>query len=101
MIQRYTVEQLADELECTPETVVARIAIGDIPAAKFGRGWIIPAKAADEGINDLALREAAERRRLFLERQESTSAGAGTLVVTSGPSGPRKPRQAPPLPQLQ
>lgn len=94
MIERYTIEEAAELLECTPETVAERIAIGDLPAVKFGRGWIIPAQALDQRLNELALQQAAERR-------SKREAGASAPVVVSMDTGPRRARQPPPLPQLQ
>lgn len=93
MIQRYTVAQAAELLECTPETVVERITAGQLPAVKFGRGWIIPAQALDQRLNELALQQAELRRN-----SRPPSPG---MVVKPAQGGPRKARTPPPLPRLQ
>lgn len=93
MIERYTVEQAAEILCCAPETVAERIDTGDLPAVKFGRGWIIPAQALDQRLNEIALREAEERRR-------QREAGQEVKKAISKAKGPRKARVPPALPQV-
>lgn len=93
MIQRYTVAEAAKLLECEPETVAERIASGDLPAVKFGRGWIIPAQALDQRLNELALQQAELRR--------NSRAGKGTSPVPVKQAGPRRARTPPALPSLQ
>ena len=59
----YNVAQVADLLECTEETVVEWINAGELPGAKFGRGWVIPADALRVRLNEIALEHAKARRQ--------------------------------------
>jgi excisionase family DNA binding protein len=59
----YNVTQVAELLECTEETVVERINAGELPGAKFGRGWVIPADALRVRLNEIALEHAKTRRQ--------------------------------------
>lgn len=59
----YNVAQVADLLQCTEETVVERINAGELPGAKFGRGWVIPADALRVRLNEIALEHAKTRRQ--------------------------------------
>lgn len=59
----YNVAQVADLLGCTEETVVERINAGELPGAKFGRGWVIPADALRVRLNEIALEHAKTRRQ--------------------------------------
>lgn len=93
MIQRYTVAQAAELLECAPETVAERIDSGDLPAVKFGRGWILPAQALDQRLNELALEHAEERRR------QKVVESAAAQVIGAAQSR-RKARTPPKLPSL-
>ncbi len=59
----YNVAQVAYLLGCTEEIVVERINAGDLPGAKFGRGWVIPADALRVRLNEIALEHARTRRQ--------------------------------------
>lgn len=59
----YNVAQVADLLQCTEETVVERINAGELPGAKFGRGWVIPADALRVRLNEIALEHAKTKRQ--------------------------------------
>ena len=59
----YNVTQVADLLGCTEEIVVERINAGELPGAKFGRGWVIPADALRVRLNEIALEHAKTRRQ--------------------------------------
>jgi excisionase family DNA binding protein len=59
----YNVAQVADLLGCTEEIVVERINAGELPGAKFGRGWVIPADALRVRLNEIALEHAKNRRQ--------------------------------------
>ncbi len=61
----YNVTQVAELLDCTEETVVERINAGQLPGAKFGRGWVIPADALRVRLNEIALENAKIRRQGF------------------------------------
>lgn len=58
-----TVEQVAEMLLCDKETVAERLNRGDLPGLKFGRSWVIPTAALFQRLNDLALEEAACRKK--------------------------------------
>jgi excisionase family DNA binding protein len=89
----YTVEEAATMLCCSPETVAERIDTGDLPAVKFGRGWIIPAQALDQRINEIALCEAEKRR-------QQREAGQEVKKVINKAKGQRKARVPPALPSI-
>jgi excisionase family DNA binding protein len=59
----YSVAQVAEMLGCTQEIVVERIYAGELPGAKFGRGWVIPADALRVRLNEIALEHAKARRQ--------------------------------------
>lgn len=58
----YSVTQVAEMLGCTEEIVAERLIQGDLPGVKYGRGWVIPADALRDRLNEKALAEAKERR---------------------------------------
>lgn len=54
---------VAPLLGCTPETVEDRLRDGTLPGVKLGRSWVIPARALEQRLCDLAMEQAAERRQ--------------------------------------
>lgn len=58
-----TVDQAAELLRCAPKTVQARARAGDLPGLKWGEDWIFPAGAFFARLDEIALEEAAERRK--------------------------------------
>lgn len=56
-------QQAAQLLRCSAKTVEDHCRRGDLPGLKFGDGWIIPAAALIQRLHELALAQAAERRR--------------------------------------
>lgn len=63
MTEILTTDVLAEMLRCDEKTVCERLVVGDLPGTKFGRSWIVPSDALFKRINELAIEEAAERRR--------------------------------------
>lgn len=58
-----TTAQVAALLDCGPDTVEARARAGDLPGLQFGRGWVFPAAALAQRLNELALQAAQQRRQ--------------------------------------
>lgn len=54
---------VATVLRCAVTTVEERARTGDLPGLKFGDGWIFPAAALATRLNELALEQAAQRRK--------------------------------------
>lgn len=63
MTEILNVETVAKLLHCDEKTVAERLVNGDLPGAKFGRSWVVPAAALFQRINDIATEEAAARRK--------------------------------------
>lgn len=84
-----TPEEAATLLRCTKKTVEDRLRAGDLPGEKFGEGWIIPADALLQRINELAV-ESMNRRR------KGKEPAAPTLVaIGQDPAG--RGRKPPPF----
>lgn len=94
MIERYTISEVAQLLECEPETIAERIKHGDLPGVKFGRSWVIPGQALDQRLNELALEECRKRRQ---EKESGLQAG---LMIAQAKKAPRRARIPPALPDL-
>jgi len=56
-----TAAQVAELLQCTVRTANESAAAGRLPAVKFGSGWVFPATALLDAVNDLAKQEARAR----------------------------------------
>lgn len=63
MTEILTIDSVAQILRCEEKTVAERLVSGSLPGIKFGRSWIIPSEALFQRINEMAIEEAAERRR--------------------------------------
>ena len=50
-----TKEEVADILDCEPTTVEDKARSGELPAVKYGRGWIIPRTALLEHLHAKAM----------------------------------------------
>lgn len=85
--EAYSVDEVAEILDCSTETAAERIACGDLPGIRFGRGWIVPKEAFSRRLNDLALEQAQERRK----GREAISASAQAIKTAQQP--PRKAGQ--------
>ena len=94
--EAYSINEVATILGCEAETAVERIISGDLPGLKIGRSWIVPREAFSQCLNELALREAQERRKAL-----SAGKVAGNAIKTAQGAAKRPGRQArnpPPLP---
>jgi Helix-turn-helix domain len=88
-----TVDQAAALLRCAPKTVQARARAGDLPGLKWGEDWIFPAGAFFARLDEIALEEAAERRK--------PAKPTGQLLDIKAAPGGRGGRRAPPkLPSI-
>lgn len=62
-LQVYTVEQAAALLGCAEKTVEEMARDGRLPGLKPGGSWVFPAGALARRLDELALEEAAQRRK--------------------------------------
>lgn len=82
------VATVATLLRCAETTVEERARRGDLPGLKIGDSWVFPAGALTAALDQLALDQAAERRK--------PARASGQLVDIK-----RKPKRTPPtLPSL-
>ena len=63
MIEIYTADQAASLLGCAVKTVEDMARRGELPGIKPGGAWVFPAGALRQRLDDLALTEAAARRK--------------------------------------
>jgi excisionase family DNA binding protein len=56
-----TTDEVADLLECEPETVEDKLRRGELPGIKLGRSWMCPRDALMETLNDLAKKNLETR----------------------------------------
>ena len=75
----------AQLLQCSQKTVEERMRTGDLPGEKFGEGWVCPAQAMLDRLNEIAVEKMFERRAVR-ERP-----AAPTLVAVRG----KRTRQLP------
>lgn len=85
-VQIYTADQAARLLGCSVKTVEEMARQGELPGIKPGGGWIFPAGALAQRLDQLAIEEAAKRRK----------PAPATATTSQQPTG--KPRRA--LPKL-
>lgn len=91
MTEILTIETVAELLHCDEKTVAERLLSGDLPGAKFGRGWIVPAQALFQRVNELAVEEAAARRRSAMPAPEVTGRRLSrSPVAVANESAPKK-----------
>lgn len=90
----YTADQAAALLGCSPKTVEEWARTGQLPGIKPGGSWVFPAGALAQRLDELALEEAAQRRK--------TPAPTATLKPPHAPGRPgRKARVLPRLVDLR
>ena len=93
-LQVYTADQAAALLGCSPKTVEEMARDGRLPGLKPGGSWVFPAGALARRLDELALEEAAQRRK--------SPAPAATLKPPAAPARPgRKSRVLPRLVDLR
>ncbi|UCU98230.1 helix-turn-helix domain-containing protein [Acidovorax radicis] len=101
MAEILTIEQVAELLQCDPDTAAVQFNAGQLPGVKFGRRWVIPAQAFHERLHVLALEQAAERRAaLERERERAAAAVKGAALLVQGTQPAARGRKRRPLPQL-
>ena len=61
-VQIYTADQAAALLGCSVKTVEEMARQGELPGIKPGGGWVFPAGALAQRLDQLALEQAARRR---------------------------------------
>ena len=96
MTTTYTVETLAALLECDTATAAERLNNGDLPGLKIGRGWIIPADALHQRLNELAIEQAAQRRAARTPAAAPATPQAPPSIQTTAPVQAGRKRRAPP-----
>lgn len=86
-----TEPEAAAALGCAETTVRELARKGELPALQFGNGgWVFPVEALSQRLNELAIQQAAERRK--------PAVMSGVLVNVNACG---KPRRSPPaLPSL-
>ena len=62
-VQVYTADQAAELLGCSAKTVEDMARRGELPGIKPGGGWVFPAGALAQRLDQLALEQAAARRK--------------------------------------
>lgn len=92
-VQIYTADQAAELLGCSVKTVEEMARQGELPGIKPGRGWVFPAGALAQRLDQLALEQAAKLR--------APPAPVATTVMPASKTrrGP-KPRSLPRLVDL-
>ncbi len=59
-----TVTEVAALMQCAESTVETHARAGDVPALRWGDGgWVFPAQALYNRLNELAIEQASERRK--------------------------------------
>ena len=98
MQQPLTVDQVAQLLACADTTVRERARAGDLPGLKYGTDWVFPAGALFAHLDQLAIDEAADRRRAT-PSPASTPQATPRATLHAVPA-PRSRRALPTLPTL-
>ncbi|MCM2348126.1 MAG: helix-turn-helix domain-containing protein [Acidovorax soli] len=88
------IEQVAALLSCDATTVAEHLRRGLLPGLKFGRHWVVPARAFFERVNALAHEQAAARR------DESKRARTPLAYQVQPVTGGKRGRVRPVLPSL-
>lgn len=86
----YSVDEVAVLLRCSTKTVEEWARDGRLAGVKPGVSWVFPAGALARRLDELALEEAAHRRK-------QTKPAATLPAASPAAGGKRKPR---PLPRL-
>lgn len=93
-----SVDDAADLLGCTAQTIEDRLRIGELPGLKFGRGWVIPKQALIYRLNEMALEQAAARRGETAP-SEGPTPEATAAALARQPQRRGLPSVPPPRPQ--
>lgn len=87
MLQVYTAEQAAQMLDCSIKTVEDMARRGVLPGIKPGGGWIFPAGALAQRLDELAIEQAARRR------EPELATGVTVTAQSTGPGLSAQKRQ--------
>lgn len=77
-----SVDDVAQLLRCSADTVQASARDGTLPGVQFGRDWVFPVAALAEALNTQATRQAADRRA-------PQAAAPAAVLTASAPTPPR------------
>ena len=95
----YTDEEAAAIAGCDTDTLAARANSGEVPGIKWGRGWRYPALTFHLALNHVAI------ERMKKPQTPGATGDVGKLQAPAAndpaPTGRRKPRAAPVLPDLR
>jgi excisionase family DNA binding protein len=83
-VQIYTADQAAQLLGCSVKTVEEMARQGELPGIKPGGGWVFPAGALAQRLDQLALEQAAKRRG-----PATAPAGVAVQPATKTRRGPK------------
>ena len=89
-----TIEQVAALLACEVTTVAEHLKSGSLPGLKFGRHWVVPARAFFDHVNALAHEQATARR------DEKKRARQPLAHLVQPVAGGKRRRVPPVLPSL-
>lgn len=70
-----TVEQIADLLDCEPETVQEKLLNNDLPGVKFGLSWVCPKKTLLDFLHKKSLAGYIRKKAAHLGIQRKISSG--------------------------
>ena len=90
-VQIYTADQAAALLGCSVKTVEEMARQGELPGIKPGLSWVFPAGALARRLDELALEQAATRRKPKADP---------TAVAVTPDTRPRRPKAPRALPTL-
>lgn len=62
-----TAQETAKALQESPKTTLGKLKSGEIPAYREGKNWKVPVKLLERYIENKALTEAKERRKIHSE----------------------------------
>ena len=82
-----TPDDVAQALDCTPQTVSAKLAARELPGVKIGRSWRIPRAALIEHLNEQARGNVRSKGALAA----SVSPAPAAVCIPPAPKGRREP----------
>lgn len=91
-LQIYTADQTAQMMGCSVKTVEDLARRGELPGLKPGGGWIFPAGALAQRLDELAIEQAAKRRLPAV-----VTATTAQKLAGNGSARRRLPRELPKL----
>lgn len=64
--------EAAKMLQTRPDLLITQLERGEIPAYREGKNWKVPVDLLKATVENRAIREAKERRRLYEEAESET-----------------------------